>query len=107
MKIRAVNASKSLLKVIKNPVTLHIPNGTPFYHITKNGDYKSASNLFSEVWETQDKFGLLIPTCVKNQNKDHGIDLTTEKISVSSFGLTSSAIAARVMASGENFLKIG
>ena len=29
LKVRAVNSSKTLLKVIKNPITDHIPSGLP------------------------------------------------------------------------------
>ena len=106
LKIRAVNSSKSLLRVIKNPVTSHLPHGTNFFHFSNEGLLKSSDSLFSENWEELDEFAVIIPTCVKNQTASHGMDLNAENVKISSFGLTSSALSARLMVAGERHLKI-
>ena len=106
LKIRAVNSSKSLLRVIKNPVTSHLPHGTNFFHFSNEGPFKSSDTIFSENWDELNEFAVIIPTCIKNQTASHGMDLSAEKVKISSFGLTSSALSARLMAAGERQLGI-
>lgn len=92
MRIRAKNSSEILIKVIKNPITDHLPLGSPIIATNE----KSKLVNIDEYAKSLDK-GIPIVFVVGAMSKgDLDIDYNNDTVSISSFPLTAGIVCSRI-----------
>ena len=106
MKIRAVNSSKNLLKVVRNPITDHIPKNLPAFAFTFKGEECSFKNFIDTNWNIKDELLVILPTCVNNSEYQNSFDFKIKHIKASSFALTPSALLHRILYEAETYINI-
>ena len=102
MKIRAVNSSKNLLKVIKNPVTDHLPKNINIFKISKDGEKTKPNQFFEKNWEEKDDIAIIIPCSISKLEKSSAF--SSNKIKISNFELSPSGLLAKLIISAEDRL---
>ena len=96
-RIRAANSSELLLKVIKNPITDHLPLGCPIISTNEKAKLVKLDNYVKSL----DK-GNSIAFVVGAMSKgDLNIDYHTETISISQYPLTAGIVCSKICTSFE------
>mmetsp|Transcript_21227 Transcript_21227/g.68483 ORF Transcript_21227/g.68483 Transcript_21227/m.68483 type:complete len:242 (+) Transcript_21227:34-759(+) len=100
LKVRAADGSQTLLKVVKNPVTRHLPAGTVCYGFSKNGTKYAPTHFAASL--PDDKpialvFGAMATGSIDRANHDNMIDM----VCVSDYPLSGAAAINRVLAAIE------
>ena len=109
MKIKAGTESTTLLKVVKNPFSLHLPAGTHCYGMSCEGTLYSPIALANAVVPAYDDALKLPPTCfiVGAMSSGHitVIDhpYIEKMISISEYPLSGAAALSRIMGGIEHF----
>ena len=96
LKIRAADGSQTLLKVVKNPVSRHLPAGTALYGFSKNGKSYSPNDFAKSL--PDDKpialvFGAMATGSINPENHDNMIDF----VSISQYPLSGATAINRVL----------
>lgn len=104
MKIRAVNSSKHLLKVVKNPVTDHLPKNINIFAISKDGEKTNIKGLLKKTWEDQNSIAFAVSCGVKESQKWKNYQ--SKNIKITNFGGSVSRTLVKVIVAGEEYLKI-
>ena len=99
-----MNSSKNLMKVIKNPITDHIPKDITIIALTSQGDISKPSEYLEKFWEIKDNIAIIVPTSIHSGKLQNQVQFAFEKKKFSSFALTPSATLSRLLVAGETVL---
>lgn len=101
-RIRAANSSEILIKVIKNPITDHLPLGCPIIATNE----KSKLVKIDEYAESLNK-GVSVAFVVGAMSKgDLNIDYNNDTVSISSFPLTAGIVCSKICSAFENVWEV-
>ena len=90
-RIRAMNSSEVLLKVIKNPITQYIPFGCPIISTNEKSKLIKLEDYIDNLKSNNVAF--VVGTISKG---DVNIDYMTDTISISSFPLTAGIVCSKI-----------
>jgi rRNA small subunit pseudouridine methyltransferase Nep1 len=96
-RIRAAETSEILLKVIKNPVTDHLPSGVPIIATSE----KSRLVDVDEYSQSLDKGKSVVFVVGAMSQGDLNIDYSHDSISVSSYPLSAAVVCSKLCTSFE------
>eukprot|EP01095_Lingulamoeba_sp_RSL-Kostka_P017921 TRINITY_DN95_c0_g1_i1.p1 TRINITY_DN95_c0_g1~~TRINITY_DN95_c0_g1_i1.p1 ORF type:complete len:226 (-),score=73.31 TRINITY_DN95_c0_g1_i1:280-957(-) len=102
MSIRASDGNEKLLKVIKNPVTDHLPPGSRKIGLSEKGDLIDIDDYVSNLPEDE-------PVVMAIGAYAHGrenVDYVEEEIAISSFNLSASVCCGKVTSAFEKKLGV-
>lgn len=101
LKIRALNASRVLLRTIKNPITSHLPPGTRIVGITSQADMQLAE---ISAFEKAEPVAFVIN--MGRDDKELNLEHVHEWRRISNFSLSAASIASRIVNKFEDILQI-
>jgi rRNA small subunit pseudouridine methyltransferase Nep1 len=96
LRIRAANTSEILLKVIKNPITDHLPMNTP---IIATSEKSRIVDLDEYCESLKDKTTVFVVGAISKG--DVNIDYNDDSISVSSYPLSAAVVCSKLCNSFE------
>ena len=97
-RIRALNSSEVLLKIIKNPITQYIPFGCP---IVSTNEKSKLINLEEYIDNLKSNNVAFVVGAISKG--DVNIDYMTDTISISSFPLTAGIVCSKICTAFEKF----
>eukprot|EP00808_Paulinella_micropora_P019210 g34403.t1 len=98
LKIRASNGPQVLMKVIRNPITDHLPAGAPKIALSGEGELL---NVRTQVCPTLPENLPVVFMCGSHAHGDEEVDWTERKISISKYPLSASVALSRLTHSFE------
>jgi rRNA small subunit pseudouridine methyltransferase Nep1 len=98
LSIRASDTSQKLLKVIKNPITDHLPVGCPKYSTSFTADRTLKPNEISSICDDNEPVVVVIGAFAKG---NLNVDYTDKSVSISNYPLSAAITCARFCMSFE------
>jgi rRNA small subunit pseudouridine methyltransferase Nep1 len=96
-RIRALNSSEVLLKIIKNPITQYIPFGCPIISTNEKSKLIKLEEYINSL--KSNNIAFVVGAISKG---DINIDYNTDTISISSFPLTAGIVCSKICTAVEN-----
>ena len=96
-RIRALNSSEVLLKIIKNPITQYIPLGCPIISTNEKSKLIKLEEYINSL--KSNNIAFVVGAISKG---DINIDYNTDTISISSFPLTAGIVCSKICTAVEN-----
>jgi rRNA small subunit pseudouridine methyltransferase Nep1 len=97
MKVRAADSSETLLKVIKNPVTAHLPVGAPVVGLEAGARLIDAFDLPSKGLPAEKRDGPVVFVIGAMSHGDIAADYLTTTFSLSRYPLSAACAVGKLL----------
>ena len=106
MKIRATGSSVTLMKVIKNPVTAHLPIGVKKIGTSTKGRLVNIQDYVKEMMGDQKKPVVFSIGAVSVGNPAMEVDYIDECLCISNYSLSAACVCSKLCEAFENVWKV-
>lgn len=106
MKIRATGSSVTLMKVIKNPVTAHLPIGVKKIGTSTKGKLVNIQDYVKEMMGDQKKPVVFSIGAVSVGNPAMEVDYIDECLCISNYSLSAACVCSKLCEAFENVWKV-
>lgn len=103
LKIRALNTNQTLLKIVKNPVTDHLPINTKIVGTSSKGKPVNIKSFVSE--NLQENIAFVVGAVAKG-NPGMEVDYVKEAIKISNFSLSASNCLYKIISAFEDLKEV-
>ena len=96
MKVRAEGASVTLMKIIKNPVTMHLPIGLTTIGTSSKAKLVDVNKYVRKLENIQDKPFAFVIGAVSIGNPAEDLDYINDNICISQYGLSAACCCSKI-----------